>query len=323
MDRLHCMRIFARVAGAASFTSAAQHLDMTTAAASRAVASLENHLQARLLNRSTRRVVLTEAGERYLRRCEQILAYIDQAEAEAGNAQALPSGRLRVHATAGFGQAYVVPAIVRYQQRHRSVAVELTLSQHVPDILDEGYDVTLQLSAVKLPDSGLVSHALGTLHSVLCAAPSYLREHGTPASVAELAGHNCLQLFSPVFERDTWRLEGPDGPETFELPPSTFQVNVAEALSGALREGVGIGALPMPTAVPAMRNGSLLRVLPEHRLQTLTVYAMYASRQYLDAKIKTFVEFLKDYIPELLAADEASLSAPGYCTTAHDCGPTP
>ncbi|WP_322029283.1 LysR family transcriptional regulator [Paraburkholderia sp. J76] len=314
MDRLHSMRVFARVADMGSFTAAAQHFDMTTAAVSRAVASLETHLQARLLNRSTRRVVLTEAGERYLRRCEQILAYIDQAEAEAGNAQALPSGRLRVHATTGFGQAYLVPAVVQYQQRHRSVSVELTLSQHVPDLLDEGYDVSLQLSATDLPDSGLISHALGTLHSVLCAAPAYLRERGTPHSVAELAGHDCLQLFTPVFPRDKWRLEGPHGVETFELPPATLQVNVAEALGGAMREGVGIGALPMSTALPAMRSGSLLRVLPEYRLQTLTVYVMYASRQFLDAKIRTFVDFLKESIPEVLAADEAALSAPGYCT---------
>jgi DNA-binding transcriptional LysR family regulator len=307
------MRVFARVAEAGSFTAAAQHFDIATAAVSRAVSSLETHLQARLLNRSTRRVVLTEAGERYLRRCEQILAYLDQAEAEAANAHALPSGRLRVHATTGFGQAYLVPAIVQYQRLHRSVSVELTLSQHVPDLLDEGYDVTLQLSAADLPDSGLISHALGSLHNVLCAAPAYLRERGTPRSVAELAGHDCLQLFTPVFPRDKWQLEGPFGVETFELPQATFQVNIAEALAGALREGIGIGALPMSTALPAMRNGSLLRVLPEYRLQRLTVYAMYASRQFLDAKIRTFVEFLKESIPAALAADEAALSAPDCC----------
>lgn len=314
MDRLHCMRVFARVAEEGSFTLAAQHFDTTTAAVSRAVASLEAQLQARLLNRNTRRVALTEAGERYLRRCEQILAYIDQAEAEAANAQALPSGRLRVHATTGFGQTYVVPAVVEYQRRHRTVSVELTLSQHVPDILDEGYDVTVQLSDRDLPDSGLISHALGSLHSVLCAAPEYLKQRGTPCSVAELAGHECLQLFTPVFPRDKWRLDGPRGVETFDLPPPTFQVNVAEALAGALRAGVGIGALPMSTAVPPLRNGSLLRVLPEYRLQELTVYAMYASRQFLDAKIRTFVEHMKASIPQALALDEAALNLPGHCT---------
>ncbi|QBQ98898.1 LysR family transcriptional regulator [Paraburkholderia pallida] len=316
MDTLNCMRIFARVAEEGSFTAAAHRLDITTAFASRAVASLETHLQTRLLNRSTRRVALTEAGERYLRRCEQILAYIDQAEAEAGDAQALPSGRLRVHATTSFGQAYVVPAVMQYQKRYLSVAVELTLSQHVPDLLDEGYDVTLQLSSTELPDSALVSQTLGVVHSVLCASPDYLRERGTPHSVAELADHACLQLITPVFPRDRWHLEGPGGAETFELPPSVFQVNVADALAAALREGAGIGSLPMSSAVPALRNGSLLRVLPDYRLQQLTVYAMYASRQYLDAKIRTFVDFLKESIPQVLAADEAALRMPDHCTQA-------
>ncbi|WP_213302292.1 LysR family transcriptional regulator [Paraburkholderia sacchari] len=316
MDTLNCMRIFVRVAEEGGFTAAAHRLDITTAFASRAVASLETHLQARLLNRSTRRVALTEAGERYLRRCEQILAYIDQAEAEAGDAQALPSGRLRVHATTSFGQAYLVPAIMQYQKRYPSVAVELTLSQHVPDLLDEGYDVTLQLSSAELPDSALVSQTLGWVHSVLCASPGYLSERGAPHSVAELVDHACLQLITPVFPRDRWHLEGPDGSETFELPPSTFQVNVADALAGALREGAGIGSLPMSSAVPALRSGSLLRVLPDYLLQKLTVYAMYASRQYLDAKIRTFVDFLKEFIPQALMADEAALQMPDHCSRA-------
>jgi len=180
MDTLQMMRIFVRVAEEGSFTSAAQRIGITTAYASRSVAQLETHLRTRLLNRSTRRIALTQAGERYLARCEQILGCIDEAEAEAADAQVLPSGRLRVHSTTSFGQAYLVPAVVRYRTRYPSVGVELTLSQHVPDLIDEGYDVSLQLSTSDLPDSGLVSQRLGTVHSVLCAAPSYLKEHGTP-----------------------------------------------------------------------------------------------------------------------------------------------
>ncbi|WP_434666196.1 LysR family transcriptional regulator [Paraburkholderia sp. A3BS-1L] len=308
MDTLTCMRIFVRVAEEGSFTAAARRLDVATAVVSRAVSSLEAHLEARLINRSTRSLALTDAGQRYLQRCGQILAYIDQAEAEAANAQALPAGRLRIHATTGFGQAYLAPAVMQYQTHHPTVSVELTLSQHVPDLLDEGYDVTIQLSATELPDSGLVSHALGAVHSVLCASPEYLRERGVPHTVSELADHTCLQFFTPVFPRDKWRLDGPQGVETFELPPAVFEVNVAEALAGALRAGRGIGVLPMSTAVPALRNGSLLRVLPEYQLQELTVYAIYASRQYLDAKIRTFVDFLKVCIPQALAADEAALT---------------
>ncbi len=296
-----------RVAEEGSFTGAAQRLQVNTAHVSRAVVTLENRLRTRLFHRTTRRVALTEAGERYLRRCEQILACVDQAEAEAADAHARPSGRLRVHATTGFGQAYVVPAVLRYQQCYPSVSVELTLSQHVPDLLDEGYDVSLQLSARDLPDSGLVCQQLGVLHSVLCAAPAYLQERGVPRNVPELAGHTCLQMLTSVFPSDQWHLFGPKRDEMFRLPAAVFQVNIAEALAVALREGVGIGALPVSTALPALRSGALLRVLPDHRLQALTAYALYASRQYVDAKIRTFVESLREWIPQALSADMAIL----------------
>lgn len=301
------MRIFARVAEEGSFTGAAQRMNITVPAVSRAVSALEAYLQARLLNRSTRRVVLTEAGHRYLQRCEQILAFVDQAEAEAADAQVRPTGQLRVHATSSFGQTYVTPAIVRYRQRYPSVSVELTLSQHMPDIIDEGYDVSVQLSVDELPDSSLVAQRLGTLHSVLCAAPSYLREHGAPRDVRDLSEHACFQFVSSVYPTDRWLLEGPDGNETVHLRAPGFRVNSADALAVALKEGIGIGAVPMAAAVAALRDGSLVRVLPAYRLQPLTAYALYTSRRYLDAKIKTFVEFLRDEIPQILRAYEANL----------------
>jgi DNA-binding transcriptional LysR family regulator len=307
MDTLHMMRIFVRIAEEGSFTGGASRLNITTANASRAVSQLESHLRTRLLNRSTRRIALTEAGQRYLERCQRILAYVEEAEAEAADAQAKPSGRLRVHASPSFGQAYVVPAVIRYRERYPAVSVELTLSQHMPDILEEGYDVMLQLTTTELPDSGLVSHRLGDVHSVLCAAPAYLRARGTPHTVQDLDAHSCLQIVTSIFPHDRWHLDGPDGRETVELPKAAFEMNLPDALSVALREGVGIGALPMSTVLPALHSGALVRVLPEYRLQKLTAYALYASRQYLDAKIRTFMEFLREAVPKALAEDEAAL----------------
>lgn len=301
------MRIFVRVVEDGSFTGAAQRMEITLAQASRAVANLETHLRTRLLNRTTRSIALTGAGQRYLQRCRQILADIDQAEAEAADARSRPSGRLRVHAMPGFGQTYLAPAIMRYQQHYPSVSVDLTLSQHVPNIIDEGYDVAIHMSSAQLPDSGLVSQRLGSLHSVLCASPAYLREQGTPERVAGLARHSCLQLVTTLFPRDRWDFDGPHGRETFALPPTAFQVNIPDVLGAALREGKGIGALPMTAAVPALKSGSLVRVLPGHQLQELTAYVLYPSRQYLDAKIGTFVEFLRNLVPQALAADQAAL----------------
>lgn len=306
MDTLQNMRVFSRVVEAGSFTAAAHQLNTTTAYASRAISDLEAHLRTRLLNRTTRRIALTEAGERYLQRCEQILAFVDQAEAEAGDAHARPSGKLKVHAMAGVGQHYVVPMISRYQKQHPSVQIELTLAQRVPDLLDEGFDVSVVLGT-DLPDSGLISQRLGSIYSIACASPAYISERGAPQTPADLAHHTCLQLITPVFPPDKWSFDGPDGHETVFIGPGPFAVNVAEAMAVALCEGMGIGILPTSSALPALRAGRLVRVLPEYTMQMLTVYALYSSRQYLDAKIRTWVEFLRAELPATLAADEKSL----------------
>jgi DNA-binding transcriptional LysR family regulator len=308
MDTLQTMRIFARVAEEGSFTGAAQRMDTTVANASRAVAHLETRLRTRLFNRTTRSVALTEAGQHYFQHCQQILANIDLAEAEAADARVRPSGRLRVHAMPGFGQAYLVPAIIRYQEHYPSVSVDLTLSHHVPDIIDEGYDVAIQICTTRLPDSGLISQRLGTLHSVLCASPAYLGNHGTPDRVVGLACHSCLQLVTSLWPRDRWDLDGPYGQEAIELPATAFQVNIPDALRAALQEGKGIGALPISSAIPALKSGSLIRVLPGYQLHKLTAYVLYPSRQYLSAKIGTFVEFLREVVPRALAADQEAFS---------------
>ncbi|VWB59775.1 LysR family transcriptional regulator [Burkholderia lata] len=309
MDILQNMKIFVRVAEAGSFTGAASHMKASTSSVSRSIGALETHLRARLFNRSTRHVALTEVGERYLRRCEQLLASIDEAEAEAADAQARPSGRLRVHSPTSFGQTYIVPAIVAFRKQYPAVTVDLTLSQQVPDMIDEGYDVSLQLSATMLPNSALISRPLGEMHSVLCASPSYLVQSGTPRKVADLVGHQCVPIVSSLFPPDVWLFDGPHGDEKFHLPPASFLVNGAEPLAIALRHGAGIGAVPMSTALPELRRGALVRVLPNFTLQPLTVHVLYASRQYLDAKIKTFVEALRAQIPRALESDKAMLAA--------------
>jgi DNA-binding transcriptional LysR family regulator len=305
MDLLRSMRIFTRVAEAASFTAAAQQLDITTAQASRAVTDLEAHLRTRLLNRTTRRVALTDAGNRYLARCKEVIALVDVSEAEAGNAQVSPSGVLRMHAPITFGQHYVVPALTRYLDAHPQVRVELTLSQNVPDMLDEGYDVFLQITTSTLPDSALISHRICTMPSVLCASPRYLERAGVPRSIEELSEHACLQLVTAFFPVDRWIFEGPQGSVEVDLPPGRLRVNAADALAVAVTDGLGIAPLPALSVQPLLKSGALVRVLPEWELQTMTIYAMYASRQYLDAKIKTWVAFLRDFVVGTLESELA------------------
>jgi DNA-binding transcriptional LysR family regulator len=309
MDTIQNMRFFVKVAEEGSFTGGALRLNTSAAKASRSISELETHLRTRLLNRTTRHVALTEAGERYLRRCEQILRYVEEAELEAADAQGRPYGRLRVHGMASFGQYYLVPALANYHKLYPSVLVDLTLSQRVPDLLEDGYDLALQFAVTELPDSSLVSQRLGEVHSVLCASPAYLRARGMPRQPAELNDHTCLQLTTAFFSGDEWRLHGPNGEERFKLRPTPLQINVADALAVAAREGMGIAGLPLPTALPSLQSGALVRVLPEYRLHRLNAYALYSSRQYLDAKIKTFVDFLRETIPSALAADEATMES--------------
>jgi DNA-binding transcriptional LysR family regulator len=299
MDTLQKMRVLVRVVEAGSFTAAAQHLNTTTAYASRAVSDLEARLRTRLLNRTTRRIALTEAGQRYLHRCEEILACVDEAEAEASDAQARPSGKLKVHAMTGIGQHCVVPAVGRYQLRYPEVKVELTLAQREPDLIDEGYDVALVLAA-ELPDSGLISQRLGSTFSIVCASPAYLESNGVPSAPADLAAHTCLHTVTTIFPTHEWVFQGPHGRETFAPGTAKFCVNVAEALAVAVGEGMGIGLLPFYSAASGLRNGELVQILPEYTSQHTNVYAVYPSRQYLDAKIRTWVEFLRDEVPGML-----------------------
>ncbi|MEX3957846.1 LysR family transcriptional regulator [Trinickia sp. EG282A] len=306
MDTLQNMRVFVRVVESGSFTAAAQHLNTTTAYASRAVSDLEAHLHTRLLNRTTRRIALTEAGKRYLQRCEQILAYVEEAEAEASDAHARPSGRLRIHAMASFGGHYIVPAVGRYQQRYPDVSVELTLSQRIPDLLDEGYDVSVVLG-YHLPDSGLVSQRLGSAFSIACASPAYLERHGVPKTPGELSNHVCLRLVTPGSVFDKWNFDGPHGVESYTLPPAPFQVNGADAMAIAVREGMGIAILPTYTAMRWLANGDFLWIMPEYTTEPMTIHALYSSREYLDAKIRTWVDFLREQLPQTLAAEEAAL----------------
>nr|WP_256836552.1 LysR family transcriptional regulator [Pseudomonas oleovorans] len=302
MDTLHGMRVFVQVVERGSFTAAAQALDLSTAQVSRLIADLEQHLEARLLQRTTRRLALTETGERYLERCRQILGQIDEADAEARGAHRTPSGRLRVHTMTGLGLQHITPLIARYAEHHPQVVVELTLAQRTPDLLEDGHDVTIAF-ARDLPDSQLVAQRLGAIHSVICAAPSYLAQYGIPEHPADLQRHRHLRLTDPLY-RGQWDF-GDDQLEA--LPAECFQVNVAEALVKAAQAGMGFCLLPSFVASQPLREGRLLRILPQHRLRALNIYAMYPSRRFLDAKTRTWVEFLKAELPPLLLGDEAVL----------------
>jgi DNA-binding transcriptional LysR family regulator len=308
MDKLGSMKMFVRVAQAGGFAKAAARASLSTAAVSRAIMDLESNLQTRLFNRTTRQISLTDAGRRYLAHCERILNQVELADAEAMGASAQPAGRLRIHATASFGQHYLTPLLAQYAAQFEDVSIDLVLSQRTPDLLEEKFDVAIVV-AQNLKDSSLVSQRVGFTRSVLCASPGYLQKRGTPRTLADLERHTCLQLNLQDMPAAQWVFED-TGAESFRTPKaSPFTVNMAEALAQAVQADMGIGMLPVPTALQGIREGSLIHVLPDVRPVPHNVYALYASRQYLDAKIKTLVDFLREAVPQKLAEHEQALDA--------------
>ena len=307
MDMLNGMQVFARVVDSGSFAAAAESLELSGAQVSRLVSELEKHLQTRLLQRTTRRLCLTESGERFLLRCRDILEDVREATAEASGAHLNPRGRLRVHCMSGLG-VLITPLVARYSERYPHVGIELTLSQHTPDPLEEGHDVVISI-ARSLPDSALVSQTIGHLFSVPCAAPRYLQQHGIPEQPEHLSQHQCLHLQD--FQEDAWLFKNEAG-ELAVSPGGTFRTNVADAMVKATQEGMGISLLPFFSVSQSLQDGSLVRLLADYRLRERSIFAVYPSRRFLDAKVRTWVEFLQAQLPWLLSQHVRVIDDPTY-----------
>src|SRR5919204_6838485 len=202
MDRLAAIQVFAQVVEAGSFAKAAERLSLSTSAASRHVADLEGHLQTRLLNRTTRRVSLTESGRAFFERAVQLLGDLAEAEAEASRAAVVPRGTIRLTTSVNFGVRHVAPAIADFMAEHPEVRFDVSLSDRVVDLVEEGFDLAIRIGA---PGSdNVVARKLGETRLVPCASPQYLRTHGAPQVPEDLARHNCF-TYEYVMPRNVWR----------------------------------------------------------------------------------------------------------------------
>ncbi|TFY91198.1 LysR family transcriptional regulator [Pseudomonas kairouanensis] len=295
MDKLTNMSVYVKVVEMGSFTAVANHLDSTVGNVSRAVSALENVLDTRLLQRSTRRLSVTDAGRRFYERCTKILADLENAEAEASNAALKPRGTLRVHCVPGLARQLVTSAVLEYRREFTDVTVDLMLSQRMPNLLEDQLDVSI-LIARTLPDSAYVSQKIGVSHCVLVASPEYLERHAAPATPEDLNDHHCLLLGTVDYVRDEWQLKSKTGDATFAPKGPSFSVNDMDAMAVAIREGAGIGLLAGFSAIEDLRSGRLVRVLPQYHTYERNVYAVYTSRQFIDAKIARFIDTLKNRV---------------------------
>ncbi|MGF6574832.1 DNA-binding transcriptional LysR family regulator [Paraburkholderia sp. GAS333] len=290
MDKIFSMRVFSRVAETGNFSAVAKHMECSAGNISRAVVSLEEHLHTRLLQRTTRSVSLTECGERYYQRCKKILADIDDADAEASDAHTLPRGKLRVHAAPDIGLKQLTSTIVEYRHAFPTVSVDLKLLPEMANLIEEEFDVSI-VSASSLPDSRNVSRLIGRCERILVAAPDYLTRHPI-RTIAELPEHTLMHTSSSFDSPSEWP-SAPTGHSVGEMDQTgNFVVNNMQALRVALLAGAGVGAVPTYSIVDELKEGKLVQLFPDYRLQTINVFVIYPSRQFVDAKIKTFVEFV-------------------------------
>jgi DNA-binding transcriptional LysR family regulator len=291
MDRLNSMRIFVEVAKAAGFSAAANKIGLSRAQVSKSVMQLERHLDARLFNRTTRRISLTEVGKVYLERCIDILQDIDETEAMAGEQTQEPRGRLTLSAPTSFGVLHLRNAIPAYLRQHPQVQISLNLADRFIDVVDEGFDLVIRIA--ELQDSSLIARRLAPCRRLLCASPAYLDLHGTPQVPQDLAIHHCL-VYSNELKPDTWQLQGPKGIESVKVNGPICADN-GDILRAAAVEGLGVTLLPTFIIGPDLEAGRLRQVLVDYCPPAISIHAVFPSRRYLSAKVRSFVDFMAVY----------------------------
>jgi DNA-binding transcriptional LysR family regulator len=289
-DRFDELGVFVEVARRQSFVQAAKHLGRHVSAVSRAVAALEARLGVRLLQRTTRRVALSEAGRAYFSRCEALLAEFDGADAAARDLGASPRGILRVSAASGFGLTHLIAIVPDFLSAHPHVTLDLQLSNRYVDLIEEGYDLAVRVGV--LADSRLVARRLAASRRILVASTGYLEIRGRPRKVADLAEHACLVL--EVGARPLrWELQN-RGKRAGVDAHGPLRSSNAVALLAACRSGLGVSLLPEFAVVASLRSGELERVLSGWTTAEQGIYAVYPSTRFVPAKVRAFVDFLAE-----------------------------
>ncbi len=287
MSNLTDMEIFARVVSAGSMSAAGREMSLSPAVVSKRIRRLEDKLGTRLLQRTTRQIAMTEAGQGFYERVIAILASVEEAEAFVSRGSAHARGTLKVAAPTSFCRMHIAPYLGKFLDANPDLAINLDLSDDFVDIVGEGYDLAIRIA--ELSDSSLVARRLAPVHRILCASPDYLARYGKPSSIEDLVeNHICLAAAN----QDTWRLMGPNGAETVRtLAP--IKTNSSEVVRECLLAGVGIALRSTWDIGPELSEGKLEIVLPEYRTsKDVGLHAVYPSRRFLPAKVRVFIDFL-------------------------------
>ena len=289
MDLIHAMRVFARVAEAESFTRASQQLDVSVPVVTRSIASLEQHLDVRLFNRTTRRVALTDAGQAYLEGCRAVLDQIDDIETNVARTSTETRGALRVVSAAGFAVTRLAPVFASYREQFPSIAVQVTLLDRPVDIVDEGFDVGI-VADYMVKSETLIMRRLVTLSRIAVASPGYLARAGVPRSPEDLESHAFL---APSIDVRTHHWTFTDGEQEtrVHLTP-VFSSNSPLMLQSAALEGMGFSILPEKLVERDLASGALCRLLAPTIVQDADVdlFLVYPSRRFVNRRVRTFID---------------------------------
>ncbi|HTR53731.1 MAG TPA: LysR substrate-binding domain-containing protein [Kofleriaceae bacterium] len=280
--------VFAKVAETKSFTGAAEALGLPKSTVSRKLAQLEERLGVRLVQRTTRKLALTDIGEAYYDRCARIVADVASAEQLVTDMQATPRGRLRISATVDFATRYLGDIVSVFLAEHPEINVEIDATDRVVDLIEDGFDVAIRFGS--LPESSLVARRLCGVALVLCASPAYLNARGTPKHIEELDEHDHV-LFTPVSRNQTWTMAHGDATYEFGRPARFASNNYGAVLHAALA-GAGIALLSDFMVADALHSGALVRVLPEWATRTTDVHAVYPARQNLPPRLALFIDHM-------------------------------
>jgi DNA-binding transcriptional LysR family regulator len=294
MDRLTSLTAFVRVVDSGGFSAAGRRLEMSTTMVSNHVRALEERLGARLLNRTTRKVSLTEVGRVYYDRATQILADIEQADDIAGALQSTPRGTLRIY-TGTHIVPFVAPVVDEFLRSYPEVKVDLSMGERIIDIIDEGFDVAIRLTPS--PDSSLIVRSLATWRHVLCCSPSYLEMNGRLQHLSELTEHNCVRPVLYPFG-DEWHFVDRKGLAATVRVSGNLITNSGEMLRRATLDGTGVSLMAGFMIQDDLEEGRLVRLLPEYRPVELTMNAVYPHRHHLSAKVRTFIDMLAQHSAE-------------------------
>lgn len=283
------MRVFVSVVDLGSQSAAADHLDLSRPVVSRYLAELEDWVGARLMQRTTRRLSLTAAGQETLPRCRQMLELAGDLQAAVSTPDEAPRGELRISVSTSFGQAQLMDAVAEYVKRYPGVKIDLQMLDRTVNLVDERIDLAIRTSNDL--DPNLIARRLTVCRSVICASPAYLRSNPTPLQVQDLSQHNCLT--HSYFGRSLWHFEVHG--EAVAVPvQGNISANEAMTLQRAALAGVGIAMLPTYQAAAALRSGELMRLLPHARPRELNLNAVYTSRKHMPATLRSMLDFLAE-----------------------------